>query len=164
MYEVDKSLIKNEELLLVNCPKRIKQVLVNLISNAIKFTVQGSIKVIINKMKKDSEKLHIEIKDTGCGISNEVIHKLGEPFSTFDKEDEKVNQDGIGLGLFICKKIICQIGPSNALSIKSTLHQGSSFSFIIYSAMDITEGNTPIKPMTGKTGKIKDLSKQDMEI
>ena len=58
--------------------------------------------------------MHFEVEDTGVGIKPEVIPKLEIPFSTFDHEME-LNKQGIGLGLFICKKLISVLGPNEKL-------------------------------------------------
>ena len=131
-YEVDEQLLEKESLKLYNCPKRIKYILVNLISNAIKFTVQGTITVIISGFNNNPNFLQVKVKDTGCGIPSDIIQKLGQPFTTFDNDKQQMNQDGIGLGLFICKKIIRQLGPSQVIDIQSVLNKGSVFSFIIF--------------------------------
>ena len=76
---------------------RMTQVIYNLISNAIKFTKEGTITITIEK--KDNQEVVVSIKDTGIGISSEILPKL---FSKFASK----SYQGTGLGLFICKSII----------------------------------------------------------
>jgi signal transduction histidine kinase len=76
---------------------RMTQVIYNLLSNAIKFTKEGTITITIEK--KDNQEVVVSIKDTGTGISSEILPKL---FSKFASK----SYQGTGLGLFICKSII----------------------------------------------------------
>ena len=67
-----------------SCRRRLKQLLINMISNAIKFTLKGLIQIIVYQFDKNI--LKFMIKDTGVGMNPEIISKLGKPFSTFDNE------------------------------------------------------------------------------
>lgn len=69
-------------------------------------------------LEKSKNLLYFEVEDTGAGIKAEVIPKLETPFSTFDNEME-LNKQGIGLGLFICKKLVSVLGPNEKLFITS---------------------------------------------
>ncbi len=109
-------------------PLRLKQVLFNLVSNAIKFTEYGSITVNINKTKQEDTILHYTFKviDTGIGLSEEQVHRL---FSAFTQADTSVTRKygGTGLGLVISKRIVEMM--QGTIWVESTQGQGSTFSF-----------------------------------
>ena len=96
------------------------QVWINLINNAIKYTDNnGRIDIIIDEFK---DKVRIEVKDTGRGISEENLEKI---FEKFYQEDSSHNSEGNGLGLAIVKKIVDLHKAS--IEVKSKLGEGSSF-------------------------------------
>ncbi len=83
-------------------PKRLQQVLSNLLGNALKFTEVGSITV---KGWAEDDVYRFEVRDTGIGIQNEILQKVFEPFFQAD-ETQRRSHDGIGLGLSIARKLI----------------------------------------------------------
>jgi len=103
---------------------RLAQILTNLLTNAIKFTQEGSIGVIIEKIH--TNRLRFEIKDTGIGLSKEQIEKLFNPFMQADDSITR-NYGGTGLGLSISKEIIELM--NGKIWIESTIDKGSSFIF-----------------------------------
>ncbi len=109
---------------------RIKQVLVNLIGNAIKFTEKGKITVSVNSniIDESLQELFFSITDTGIGISEEHIRMLFVPFTQIDSSATR-KHSGTGLGLSICRKIIEEMG--GRIWVESTPGEGSSFQFII---------------------------------
>eukprot|EP00828_Plagiopyla_frontata_P010684 TRINITY_DN1574_c0_g1_i3.p1 TRINITY_DN1574_c0_g1~~TRINITY_DN1574_c0_g1_i3.p1 ORF type:complete len:406 (-),score=54.97 TRINITY_DN1574_c0_g1_i3:120-1337(-) len=111
--------------------RRVTQVLMNLISNALKFTRSGWIRVKIYKRSQDRNIIYFEVKDTGSGMSEDVIKKLGGEYSTFGQCTNE-NKEGIGLGLYISKQIISALGPSKTFTIESQINQGSKFYFPIF--------------------------------
>ncbi|MEE2742422.1 MAG: ATP-binding protein [Bdellovibrionota bacterium] len=106
----------------------LKQVLENLLSNALKFTKKGNIKLKVEaKFKEDRENsvdLTIQVEDTGVGMSLQKVEKLFEPFSQVH-EHGSFQERGSGLGLFISDKIIRDLGGS--LHVLSSVGMGSSF-------------------------------------
>ncbi|QEM04032.1 HAMP domain-containing histidine kinase [Mucilaginibacter rubeus] len=106
---------------------RLKQIMVNLISNAIKYTDTGSIKIIATLKFADSKgELTIDITDTGAGISQEQQVNL---FSKYYQTNSAKGNTGTGLGLYICKQLLeLQKGK---ISVKSDAGKGSTFSFEI---------------------------------
>ena len=88
--------IQGEEIILEADKNRITQVLSNLLCNAVKFTKEGNISVII---KKNNNEIIVGVKDEGQGISSEIMPKLFDKFITD-------STSGTGLGLYICKNII----------------------------------------------------------
>jgi signal transduction histidine kinase/CheY-like chemotaxis protein len=109
-------------------PGRLRQVMINLIGNAIKFTATGEVAVAarLESSHPESERLHISVKDTGIGISPE---KRGKIFQAFEQADASTTRryGGTGLGLTISKLIVEQMGGQ--LEIQSLPGQGSEFSF-----------------------------------
>ena len=97
-YRVPEKIITDE--------KRFKQILFNLLGNAIKFTYVGSIKIKINH---DSEQLYTEVEDTGIGIKREEQDKLFQYFGRISHQDKNMNQNGLGFGLTICNLIVQQL-------------------------------------------------------
>ena len=84
--------------------QRVKQVLINLVQNALKFTMNGSITVVVD-FDYATNMLIVTVKDTGIGIKEEDRSKL---FTLFGKLDSTahINTSGIGLGLSICRNIV----------------------------------------------------------
>lgn len=111
---------------------RIKQVFTNLISNAIKFTDTGKVKLVIKTIKFPYQKnklgLIINFIDTGIGISSNDMNYIFEHF-TQSKEQSIKKYGGSGLGLGICKKIVETMKGN--ISVESTLGKGSNFKIII---------------------------------
>jgi signal transduction histidine kinase len=102
---------------------RIRQVLFNLVGNAVKFTSQGSVHLRVQSMP---EGLRFEVQDTGVGIADEVMGKL---FASFVQADTSTSRKfgGTGLGLVICKKLV--EGMHGRIGVQSRLGQGSLFWF-----------------------------------
>ncbi len=114
---------------IVGDPVRIHQVLVNLIDNAIKFSENGIVSLMLNSNTTlNNNSLTFEIKDTGSGIETE---KLNTIFSPYTQENEATSRQygGTGLGLSICKNIIELM--NGEISVSSTVGVGSLFSFTI---------------------------------
>ncbi|UII21125.1 ATP-binding protein [Fulvivirga ligni] len=112
--------------ILVGDPVRFEQILINLVSNAIKFTEDGQIDIEIKHLSTEENVCFIElmVKDSGIGIPE---HKLGSIFKDFSQVDSSVTRKygGTGLGLSIVKKIIKQIGGD--ISVRSKVGEGTSF-------------------------------------
>ncbi len=116
--------------LLSGDPGRLRQVMVNLISNAIKFTESGE--VVINvELENETElavNLYFEVRDTGIGIPSRTIDQLFQPFSQADSSTTK-RFGGTGLGLVISKRIIELMGGK--IGVKSEIERGSIFFFTV---------------------------------
>ena len=113
---------------LIGDPGRLKQILINLLGNAIKFTERGSIELSIVKGKvfQDRVQLVFSIKDTGIGIADDKIDQL---FTYFAQGDDSVTKKygGTGLGLAISKQLIKMM--DGEISVESQLGVGSDFLF-----------------------------------
>jgi len=106
---------------------RLKQVIINLLTNAAKYTDQGSVKLTVyGKEHNGMEHLLISVKDTGIGIREEDQKKLAERFSRFD-EKRNHNVEGTGLGLNLVMGILRLMGSQ--LHVISTYGEGSEFYF-----------------------------------
>lgn len=114
-------------------PLRLKQILINLIGNAIKFTSYGSVSIEIKKIadspeSKDRENILFSISDTGIGIP---FSKQDKIFDSFTQADSFVSRQygGTGLGLSICKKLVEHMGGE--ISVESHEGTGTEFSFTL---------------------------------
>ncbi len=108
---------------------RIKQIILNLMTNAIKFTEEGCVVLKITQSRHDyGINLNVSVKDTGIGISEENQEKL---FNSFQQVDTKKNRavEGTGLGLAISKRLVAKMG--GFINVFSTYGQGSEFKFVI---------------------------------
>lgn len=117
--------------LLIGDPKRIQQVLNNLISNAIKFTDFGMVNISANIVQKEGEKLLIrfDVSDTGIGISEEEMQRLFKSFSQVDGSITR-KYGGTGLGLVISKKLVEMM--NGEIYVESEKNKGSVFSFTVW--------------------------------
>ncbi len=124
LHHDDPENLKNH--LVVCDPTRIKQILINLIGNAIKYTARGAVDVTVawKKMPASQLSLTISIKDTGCGIPK---HRLKEIFTAFKRGEPiaKRTQEGCGLGLAITQYLVN--GMEGELSVSSQEGLGSLF-------------------------------------
>lgn len=119
-YETEHRIITSDK-------HRIKQVMLNFLSNSIKFTQNGNIWISVREL---SNTMQVSIRDDGIGISPEMLPHI---FSKYKSDNQnKKNSQGIGLGLFICKSIIQKIGPKKEIKVKSKVGEGTTFTFEIY--------------------------------
>jgi len=109
-------------------PTRIRQVLTNLVSNAIKFTENGRIVVIVRPVPDAESGIHLEVQDTGIGISDEAQKRLFQPFVQADSGTTR-KYGGTGLGLVICKRLVELMGGT--LTMRSELGTGTSFTAML---------------------------------
>ncbi|MFY0650540.1 MAG: ATP-binding protein [Cyclobacteriaceae bacterium] len=114
-----------EEVIVYADPRRIYQVLVNLISNAIKYS-KGEGKVFVNVSDEDNPRVKISIEDNGIGIPPEHLNRVFERFYRVDKSRSK-ERGGTGLGLSIVKHIVEAHGSE--IKVKSKVGKGTEFSF-----------------------------------
>ncbi|WJH34818.1 ATP-binding protein [Paenibacillus sp. CC-CFT747] len=142
---------------------RLRQVLVNLVGNSLKFTEKGEILVTVEcrePEEKGSVLLEFTVKDTGIGIPED---KLDHLFQTFSQLHPAINRKygGTGLGLAICKRLVELMGGT--ISVESTEHVGSTFRFSIPAGSppdDSAAGN----PNEAVTGMGNDAISSDKEL
>lgn len=107
--------------------KRLRQVLINLLGNAVKFTETGHVRLIVTatELQDDQARLQFQIEDTGVGMNPEQLEKIFLPFEQVG--DVKKQAEGTGLGLSISQKIVETMGGN--LQVQSDLGVGSVFEF-----------------------------------
>ena len=122
-------------------PSRLRQVLTNLVANAIKFTEEGEVVIRASTTPglQNKEMLRIDVEDTGIGISDESKKRLFTPFSQVDGSTTR-RYGGTGLGLAISKQLISLMGGE--LHCESTLGAGSTFHF----AVELERGSAGFSP------------------
>lgn len=127
-YEIDREVQENY----IGDAHRIRQVLLNLANNAVKFTREGKIIMRVNvdtsKEEVAYDRIHFEIEDTGCGIPEDKRGRLFQPFSQVDSSTTR-NYGGTGLGLVISKRLIEQM--EGKIEVESKVGEGSRFYFTI---------------------------------
>ena len=109
---------------------RLRQILVNLLGNAVKFTLRGEVKLEITNTPSDdsSHALTFSVTDSGIGISNPELDKLFQPFQQGDNSTSR-RFGGSGLGLAICRRLTELMGGT--IQASSTITKGSTFSFTV---------------------------------
>jgi len=113
--------IPNDETIINSDERRMSQVFLNLINNAIKFTDKGAVKI---ECSISEQRIITKVIDTGIGIKADDMAKLFKPFSQIDTGLTR-NHDGTGLGLSICKKLVEKLGGT--ITVESKLGVGSTF-------------------------------------
>lgn len=109
--------------------KRLRQILTNLLTNAVKYTNSGTVTLLVNSVEEQGQsKLFFRVSDTGIGIKEEDIDKIYDAFRRFDLSQNH-NVEGTGLGMNIVQQILKLM--DSTLEIKSTYGVGSEFSFSI---------------------------------
>lgn len=111
-------------------PGRLKQILFNLVSNAIKFTAVGSVTIVCNEVSRQAQKsrLRFEVRDTGIGIPTGAMDKMFKSFSQADASTQR-KFGGTGLGLSICKNLVERM--NGQIGVESLENIGSTFWFEI---------------------------------
>ncbi len=126
LFDIDEKLPKK----LYGDGLRIRQVIINIVNNAIKFTEHGFVRlqIKVGRVNGDNVELLISVQDTGMGIKEEDMDKL---FGSFQQVDSKRNRgkEGTGLGLSISKQLVEMMGGS--IQVRSTYGEGSEFYFNI---------------------------------
>jgi len=133
---------------------RLRQVLMNLVSNAIKFTERGEIFVgvhLLNEAGNSGIKLRFDVRDTGIGIPADKMERLFKAFSQVDSSTTR-KYGGTGLGLIICEKLIGLMGGQ--IHVESKEGQGTTFSFTIQTISSSQSVRTIVtNHITGIEGK-----------
>jgi len=127
---LQKNYDKNIPNILIGDPVRLHQIIINLVSNAVKFTNEGEICIKVLKINEDNKTINIEfsVADTGIGIADD---KIGHIFENFQQATSNTSRlyGGTGLGLAIAKQLVESQGGS--ITVKSQLNVGTTFSFIL---------------------------------
>ena len=129
--------------ILIGDPYRIKQILINLASNAIKFTDQGNVTIQLSTEKVSRKRVHLrfDVVDTGIGISKSDLQDIFDEFAQSSLRTEK-SRSGAGLGLTITRKLVELL--KGRLHVESELKEGSKFSVVI--PFEIPQKEEPLMP------------------
>ncbi len=137
---------------------RIKQILINLLNNAVKYTKEGTVTLHIEKedISEDSVRITYSVSDTGMGIKQEALPYL---FDAFRREDEESNRkiEGTGLGLSIVKQLVDLMGGE--ISVNSVYSQGSTFTVSLWQKVSNPAGVGEIS--ITNYGSVKDEKKYE---
>ena len=146
-FQIDESL----DQMVVSDDLRLKQILLNLLSNAFKFTKSGDIILTSKLIKEINNRMYIRfsVSDTGIGIPQDKLKNIFESFEQADNTTTR-NFGGTGLGLSISKQLVALFGST--LKVKSEIDKGSVFTFDI----DI-EKSTEIETAIDNSKEVKDL-------
>lgn len=114
---------------------RIRQVIINIMNNAIKFTEKGTVTVTVKQKERTEKKVHIffSVKDTGQGIKSQDLKRLFDAFTQVDLKKNK-GKEGTGLGLAISRQLVELMGGD--LSVESEYGRGSEFYFSIWEGVE----------------------------
>lgn len=144
---------------------RIKQILINLLNNALKFTKKGHVKICVSGMQgdtQDTERLIFRVEDTGCGIREEDIERIFENFKQLDSKRNR-SAEGTGLGLSITRHLAELM--HGTIKVESVYGEGSTFIVEIQQKIadarpisEVPEEETrkeqPLEPFTAKGYKV----------
>jgi PAS domain S-box-containing protein len=169
---------KNSNRLEIRCPDdigemrsdmtRVRQVLLNLMSNACKFTDKGEVSLTVARVKGDDDALTFTVKDSGIGMSREQVAKLFQEFSQADSSTTR-KYGGTGLGLAICRRLCRLMGGD--VTVESTQGVGSTFTARLprqpleaaKAPRATAQPSTPTVPDAGRRGSSKVLVIDDEE-
>ncbi|RKT58135.1 PAS domain S-box-containing protein [Azonexus fungiphilus] len=115
---------------LLGDPLRLQQILLNLVTNAVKFTEQGGVVIAlrVEAESSDSITLRLSVEDSGIGIAADAVQRIFEPFEQADSSTTR-RHGGTGLGLAICRRLVELMG--GRIEVESTPGIGSCFSFVL---------------------------------
>ena len=130
-------------------PSRLRQVVMNLVGNAIKFTDKGEVEVRIGVDGEDGEDvlLHVQVRDTGIGIAPEQHQRIFEAFAQADESTTR-RFGGTGLGLTICNRLVAMM--KGRLWLESTPGKGSTFHF----TARLERSSRPEQPLPAEAGEL----------
>ena len=148
---------------------RLKQVLLNLVNNAVKFTHEGHVEVSIRIEPTSTENRDVvwfDVTDTGIGIPEDKLNRLFQPFSQVDSSTTR-KYGGTGLGLVICRRLVEKMGGN--INVQSAEGQGTSFFFSLILRRHIADdlptsgeaSSAPISPQFGREHPLRILVVED---
>jgi signal transduction histidine kinase/DNA-binding NarL/FixJ family response regulator len=130
--------------------KRLRQVLLNLLNNAVKFTDRGHVRFVA---RTEGETLHVDVEDTGIGIPEEESESIFSPFKQLTKHIQ--SEEGTGLGLAIVKRLVAMMGGT--VAVTSTPGEGSLFSVsvVLPPADSVPPAAHSVSTVTGYQGPVR---------
>jgi len=142
---------------------RVRQVLINLVNNAVKFTDEGEINirsVLLSKTSRQAE-IKISVADTGMGIPEAQRAHI---FNRFHRDDNNPSLEGIGLGLSVCKKVVEAIGGE--IGLEKSAEKGSCFYFILPFKIEGSKWDDPEieEPTINKYSHLNVLVAEDQQV
>jgi signal transduction histidine kinase/ActR/RegA family two-component response regulator len=143
---------------------RLRQTLINLLSNGVKFTRQGTVTLHVSRLESESgrEMLRVRVRDTGIGIPKEKLTELFKPFSQVDASSTR-QFGGTGLGLAICKRLVELMG--GAIAVESEVGKGSIFTFTLPATAAVEPGpSSSPENQDGPASKLRVLIVEDIEV
>ncbi|MBW8331583.1 MAG: PAS domain S-box protein [Prolixibacteraceae bacterium] len=150
---------------LVGDPVRLHQIILNLVSNAVKFTNKGKITVSVNLLKEDENEVTIEfaVTDTGIGISTDKMENIFENFQQATSGTSRI-YGGTGLGLAIVKQLVESQGGK--IQVNSKVDEGSTFSLALkfQKTNEMLESEPEIAELDKKISNIKVLVAEDIAL
>ncbi len=149
------SLDKNVPRWLQGDPYRLRQVLTNLLGNALKFTTSGHVAVHLSwhTMSNQSEQLLVNVSDSGIGIDDQAMEQLFHSFAQAESSTAR-RFGGSGLGLAISKELVEMMGGQ--IKVQSTPGQGSRFSFSL-PLRRVAQANNPLDELIGRQAVVASL-------
>ncbi|MEK3789235.1 response regulator [Paenibacillus sp. FSL K6-1230] len=138
---------------------RLRQVLINLISNSVKFTDQGYVKLhaSLREIEQDNVMLEFSVQDSGVGIDPAKADRLFQPFSQLDSSMTR-KYGGTGLGLAICKTLVKMMGGD--IHVDTTVQEGAHFKFTVkmkkaHSQTDTSKENEELEHLAGEEASVR---------
>jgi signal transduction histidine kinase len=107
-------------------PRKLRQILLNLAANAVKFTTRGTIEI---RVDRQDGAIRFEVRDSGIGIRADDLHRIFDPFWQVSPAKKTERPDGTGLGLTIVHRFVTQLG--GRIDVESELGQGTVFRILI---------------------------------
>ena len=108
--------------------RRVEQILLNLLNNAIKFTDRGSLTLTLDVLDETPPRARMQVADTGIGMRQEDLSQLFQPFRQIDSGLQR-QHEGTGLGLAICHRLMALLGGT--IRVQSVWGEGSVFTVIL---------------------------------
>jgi signal transduction histidine kinase/ligand-binding sensor domain-containing protein/CheY-like chemotaxis protein/HPt (histidine-containing phosphotransfer) domain-containing protein len=148
----------------VGDPTRLRQVLVNLVGNAFKFTDNGTVKVCVERragdqvQRPDMNMIRFSVRDSGIGIAPDALARLFQKFEQADSTTTR-RYGGTGLGLAICRQLVELMGGQ--IGVESEEGVGSTFSFVLPLADGVAPAQAPQAPRAPHSHRLRVLCAED---